>query len=233
MPHRGQTGLRTIQQRAAARRRHTRPGGARHSLGGGAIRLSKMIPLGSTSKYFFKRSLYNEISTASGQLKDGVSWKLSDVPGYTEFTNLFDQYRINMVVVKFICRASSTSVMESYNNSAIALPILHWVIDLDDEGTPANISELEQYGKKHTYMFDAGKRVATCKIRPRNTNKVYGAASADAAALAKPGIWLDTASATVPYYGLKYILDIPQTGTVYNMTFDVVTTFYLQFRQSR
>ena len=86
----------------------------------------------------FKAS--NISSTTTGVL-GGYSFSLDQLPNYTEFTNLFDQYRINKIVVKFIPNhnssdvSASTQVISNFNS----------VIDPTDATAPATGAELYEY----------------------------------------------------------------------------------------
>lgn len=183
--------------------------------------------------YNFKRSLYGEVITTAGQYKAGVTWNLTQIPGYSEWTALFDQYRLTGVAIQFTYRATNTSVLESINNGHVGLPILWHVVDTDDNSAPASIAELGQVGKCKRFIFDSGKRTKTIFIRPRYLNRINGTGSTVANTVGDRKAWIDLLDNDVPHYGLKYILDLPQALVAYNVTFDVITTYYVQFKNAR
>ena len=133
-------------------------------------------PLSSTTKYFFKRTLTNNVTTSLGQLAGAAAWSLSMVPGVDEFTALFDQYRICCVIVKFISRSNVTGTLESSTNTFVGLPRIHWVIDLDDATVPSYITTLDEYGKRHSYSFSGNGRDLSIKVKPRTLNAIYRSA---------------------------------------------------------
>lgn len=192
-------------------------------------------PVGKTAmtNHFFKRKTINTLSTVSGVHASAHKFALSDLGTYTDLSGLFDQYRISMVVMKVIQRSTSLSMIESNANNVLGMPILFWYIDLDDNTTPTEAG-MRKNNRTHTQMFDVGKRVATIKVRPRFANNILDNASGTAQTLGKRSQWIDCAHAQVPHYGVKLYIDLPQsTGTAVEQTFDLVTTYYMQFRHAR
>lgn len=123
---------------------------------------------------------------------------LSNMPNYTEFTALFDMYRINKVVVKFV--PSFTGSDANPAATANALPNLYSVTDNDDNATPANLDELLQYpGLKLTRANQIHTRVFTPCV---------GVDAAGITGIApKYKQWINCSSPSIVHYGMKYWLD--------------------------
>lgn len=188
----------------------------------------------SETNYNFKRSYTVSQTTTGGLAYGAASFLLSNLPGYTEFTALFDQYRLNCVVANFVWRSSGLSTIETANNNLVGMPIMYSVIDLDDATAPASISEIQEYGKHKTTYFSTSRRHKSFKIYPRNLNTIYRSGVTSAYTLGRRKAWLDITTTDTPHYGFKWAIDVPQGGgTVVESSFDIVYTIYVQFRQSR
>lgn len=188
----------------------------------------------SAGNHFFKRSYMSSYSTSGGYLGRAETFRLDMLPNYTEFSNLFDQYRINMVVCKLIHRGNSLSMIESNNNNLAGLPIVYDVIDLDDATAAGSKTDILQYSKHHMNTLTANRRIITRRIYPRTLNTIYRTGVTSAYALNNRKQWLDMAQLDIPHYGWKYWIEVPQsTGTIVNANFDFMVTVYFQCRQAR
>lgn len=186
------------------------------------------------SNHFFKRTYTQEVSTSSGTAGLAREWQLALLPNYTEFTALYDQYRINCVVVRVVWRSSNVTMFETNNNNSVGMPIMYDVIDLDDSTAPSSASDIQQYSKHHITPFSAVHRTRRLKIYPRTANTVYRTGATSAYGMARRGQWIDCNYADVPYYGWKCWIDVPQAGgTTVDAHFDLHFTVYFQCRQSR
>lgn len=97
------------QSRSRARRGRPRKGASAKS---NKIKLYKYVPIALRPHHFMRQTIsslalpgtwsaYNGIGgTASGYLATNLTFKLSDIPGYTEFTALFERYRLDKIVVE-------------------------------------------------------------------------------------------------------------------------------------
>ena len=71
---------------------------------------------------FTRKCEYDQVYPTFGNAVDRVfTFALADLPNYTEFTTLFDQYRINAVKLTFIPRLSSADSNPLATVSAIPL----------------------------------------------------------------------------------------------------------------
>lgn len=199
--------------------------------------IRRRLTRGGALIHSFKRmALQTRIETNNAGLAFvGYSFKLSDIPGFSEINSLFDQYRLNCVVIRFIYRGSNQSMIESAVNSGIGLPIMWYVKDDDDDNAPSNINELREYASCKMHCFTSERRVCAIKIKPRVLNEVYKSALTTAYGTGKRS-WIDLAdSGTTPHYGLKVAIEVPTEG-VNNYAiqrFDVETKYYFQTRDPR
>lgn len=144
---------------------------------------------------------------------NGVSSATLAMPNYSEFTNLYDQYRIDYVECDFIFSNNSSSV----NSPATVLPVIHYAKDYDDTNATAQ-EQLQQYSTYGCWQLGNASNSNGMKrifIKPNVDLQVYNGVTSGYAR-SKP-IFVDTQSASVPHYGLKIALDpinVPGSATL-------------------
>jgi len=146
------------------------------------------------------------------------NFQLSYLPGYTEFSAAFDQYKIDEVEIL---------VLPSVTTSTTADPVPAWVVmavDYDDATTPANLSALYEYASCR--VFEATKPVSF-KLKPRIATAAYSGAFTSYAN--NPPQWIDIASPSVQHYGLKF--GVPATAVA--QKWNVFANYHLSFRSPR
>lgn len=161
--------------------------------------------------YYFKRftTLGTIVVTSSSANAYGASvFSLDQLPGYTEFTNLFDFYKIKAIKLSFIPTSnvtlqtgnSSTTVANSIYNNRIFT-----VIDYNDAGIPTSVNELREY--------------SNCKWSPNNKiHKRYIVPNplADAtddstiSLMNKP--WVPSTNYAMDYYAIKWAIENTAAG---------------------
>lgn len=148
------------------------------------------------------------------------TFSLGALQDSTDFTTLFDQYRIGTCRVQF-------TAMNSFGSVSFPSTI-STAIDYDDN-TAINVSQLGEYDSFQKNSLGS----SFCRtLQPRFASAAYGGALFTAFANASPLTWLDVGSPSVPYYGLKG--QIPgiigaTTAIVYTVSFEVT----IQVRNSR
>lgn len=168
--------------------------------------------------YNFKRTFQASAitSTAGAAVAGGYTFALNSLPNYTEFTAMFDVYRLKAVKIEFSAPANSVGM-----SATSEIPQLWTAIDRNDATAPANVNELFQYDtlkhspitRKHVRYFRVnslgyitGQSVGT--VGEINWNK-----------------WIPTSEPAINHYGLKYLVD--GNGSV-NQPIQVYATFYFQ-----
>lgn len=181
--------------------------------------------------YSFKRSWQaaNLNTTAAALGNSAYKFQLSDLPNASEFTTLFDSYRIMGVKMKLVpCFSNSdivdTAAVPGYN---IHIPNVHTVIDYDDVTALSAVTDYMQYD---TYKMTRGNKIVKvfCKPRPQASMNVSGAAAL--AAQESRYRWIDCNQASVYYFGIK--VGYESTG-VAGPFYQVYFTYYLQFKSVR
>lgn len=148
------------------------------------------------------------------------------LPNVSEFTNLYDQYRIRKVHVEVFCTASEHGI----STPTIGLPILHVINDYNTVGSLA-ITDYEQYPDMKTYMLGMGKRIKWSFV-PRTRGDVITDNNLTSSSAASHALeWIDTSSANISYLGTHFYVNpcgLTTNTNLFNMT--VIVTYDLEFR---
>lgn len=161
--------------------------------------------------YFFKRftGALSTIALAAGTGTSfgAITFKLDDIPGYTEYTAMFDKYRINAVKIMFLPVSDNTLVATSQDTQAFRITEyanrFFTALDFNDATAPTTTNELRQYKYcKVTPYVRLHERYIKPRVLMTATESsgtfVYNT-------VARP--WLSCADPEVQHYALKYAFD--------------------------
>jgi len=132
-------------------------------------------------------------------------FKLNTVQGVSDFTSLFDQYKIDKVVLQCMFQSNAVGVTEDSQvngGKGGILPILYYTQDLDDAAVPNGLATVQQFARCKTKILNANKPF-NITIRPKVARQVYQAGVAsgyETASNAK----IDNNFPDVQHYGMKY-----------------------------
>jgi hypothetical protein len=181
-----------------------------------------MMPPRRTQLCTFRRTY--SIATLSANTGDTVNAfyiALNNMPNYTEFTLLFDQYRILEAVYTFTpYSTSSTSASPSTTFPGI---IGSW-IDYDDANLPANLQEGQQY---ESFQRNTATVPFVRIVKPRSAVAAYSGTFTSYQNVY--GHWVDAASPAVQFYGLKTVITGSSFATSTKI-YEVEATVTLQVR---
>lgn len=142
----------------------------------------------------------------------------------SDFTPLFDQYRINKIVYKMRLRFDPSAQAPS---NAI-YPKLYIAADYDDDVTPTSIMQLLERSNTKMHVMKPNYE-ATFVLTPAILNEVYRSATGTSYS-PQWKKWLDMSYIDVPHYGVKMCIeDMPVAG--YYMT--ITTTTYFSCKNVR
>jgi len=156
-------------------------------------------------------------------IASAYTFSLDQLPSYTDFTALFDTYKINRVVIQFEPR--NMTMVTTSNGTDV--PLLHVITDTDDSTIPASVQEMEQYS---TYRHVPATHPLTVSISPNVLVMAYKTAVTTAYSPAKR--WIDANDVTTPHYGLKLILE-QTAGPIYQFHYSVIVTYYITCKNVR
>lgn len=170
-----------------------------------------------------KRSLFGGTLSASAVafVGQGYQFQLDQLPGYTEFTTLFDQYRIPLIEFQLISLQSTGSQVGGGFTPCKLLS----VVDYDDANAPATENDLLQYENVKVVGCITSH---TIKFKPRIATALYGGAVFTAFGNGAAQ-WIDVASPSVPHYGIKLgITSAGGAGNISNWSIYVKMTIELK-----
>lgn len=151
----------------------------------------------------------------------GYEFKLTDLPDYTEFTNLFDEYKIMRVKVYFL-----PNVYTQNTSIANLVPWFLITVDKDDSSAPTSFNSMLSYpGCKITSM----QRKQYVSFVPRVATAVYGGPVVTS--YGSKSMYLDCGSPGVPHYGLKIGVGNSTNAGIYG--YHVFVKYVISFRGVR
>lgn len=188
----------------------------------------------STNIHHFKRKVVLDALTiatgSNGYASFGMNFQLSTLSGYTEFTTLFDQYRINRIKVYIVARQNTVSLMEGVNSAVGSIQGI-FCTDHDDSSAPsadnAGMNTLRERDKSRSFIFGVNQ-VYTHALVPATLSEVYRTGVATAYS-PKFRARIDCDIPDVPHYGLKGVVRVPlNTGAMPGpVQLDVYATYYI------
>lgn len=163
------------------------------------------------------------------------TFALSDLVNMSQYTTLFDMYRIDRVVVKvfpianFVSQESTQSAVQSATGGW-----LHWAQDYDDATLPTasdvGIDSLRQH-KAYKMCNIHKSSCLTQRIRPRMAMAAYGTGAFTSYTNVKPN-WIDSNSPGVAHYGLKGIFEIVNPAAAANfVNFKLEVTYFFRTKE--
>jgi len=181
-------------------------------------------PLSSLPVYKFVRTT-PLFSVTQGAVDAGAaySFTLANTPSYTEFTALFDQYRIPMVELTFVL--VNTTALNSD-------PTLWMSADYDAISAPASLSVIQQRDVV-PITLGQGRLQATFKVKPRiSTTAVDSGGAIVASPLLPANTWIDCADASVAHNGvIAWFSNYNSTSAASLVQISV--RYHLEFRTTR
>lgn len=146
------------------------------------------------------------------------NFSLNDLPNYTEFTALYDMYKINAVKINFIPQQTQSISIGAINNAAGNARFFS-AIDYNDGSVPGSIDELREY--------------KTCKYTPifkQHSRMIYKPKILDRGGAYSVTPWISTLSPDQDYFGLKVGIEAMGSSTTTEMLYSVEAKFYLSFK---
>ena len=163
-----------------------------------------------------------------------LAFALSDLPNYSEFTALFDRYRIRGVSIKLIPQGTQSTAAAG-SNSWVG-QICHSVTDYDDNtnfaASDAGLNLMRQY---ESYQC---KQLSTQKlkyyVKPRVAIATYGGSVFTSYGNVRD-LWIDAASTGVPHYGKKFMIEVISNSAnqVVNVMYKLELSYYIQCKDLR
>lgn len=143
----------------------------------------------------------------------------------TEFTSLYDQYRINYVVDKYWLKIDPSAQAAA----SASFPKMYICRDLDDGAVPANLNELRERNNCVVKVMNPNRPVVY-KFKPNVLDSIYRTGITDGSSTPKWKVWIDCSLPDLSHYGYKYAID-DLTNTNYRVTIE--RTIYFSCKNVR
>jgi len=132
----------------------------------------------------------------------GVSIYSDALPNSTEFSQLFDQYRIAGVTV----RIDFSVNVYSNSGSSYSPPLAYFIADYDDP-QDATVSAVLQYPQVVTHSWtENGYKPFIAHIKPKPLRDVAGSGIGTGYSPMSSAPFIRTSDMTIPHYGVKMAL---------------------------
>lgn len=182
-----------------------------------------------TKPYYFKRTMegwYNPgvgteanlVASSSAAVTRGLYFRFGDLSNTTDFTGLFDQYKITGIRVKLIPAQNAAPPTISSTTNAV----LYIAADYNDYTAPVSSSDVLEFQNVKTYGFN---ETVDYYFKPKVALAAYSGVFTSYAA-SNP--WIDIGSPNVQHYGLK--IYIPGVSANSICGWRILVTWYLAFR---
>jgi len=130
------------------------------------------------------------VTSVSAEVVQPYNFLLSDLPGSTDITNLFDMFRFKMVELIFIPRVNFSPDANIYSD-----PRMFSMVDFDGNAV-ASVTAIQEYDTCETH--DVRRRFQV-KLVPKPVASMFSGATAEA----PNGMWIDVAAAaTCTHFGV-------------------------------
>jgi len=161
------------------------------------------------------------------------SFQLTDLPNVTEYSSLFDQYKISGVQLRIVPKVAMTTQGSSTGTiQTVGYGQVVTAIDFDDAANPTAKDELLQY---QNAKVTQASRLHTRFIKPRILDTVWVNSISSGYQSVRPG-WVDLANTNMPHYGIKLWVDAPANSggtTSSSVAYDVYAVYYFKCKNTR
>lgn len=190
---------------------------------------SLLVTGGTSTSYVANQGLLYGPQSLAADGYFALKFLASDLPQYTSLAALYDTYKINKLVVKFVPQINSLTAV-STAGSLVSAPqeFMSTVIDYDDATLLTNYTDALQYQTfKETPTYKIHKRVIT----PKLSMSAFKTSGTTIGYVQKSKQWVDAAYGDVEHYGLKGSIQ-SNTNSVQQI-WKVFVTAYISFKQVR
>jgi hypothetical protein len=166
----------------------------------------------AVSLHYHRFTRYSDaVTTTTSNVSEPLtySFALTDVLSYTEFTAMFDQYKIMAVDFKIQMISNPNAAMDTNyasgsNNTVNWFPKFWYIRDYDGGGSDTLSQIKERVGVKFFVMRP--NKIYNIRIRPKVLVQTYKTSLA--AGYAPKQCWIDCVDNNVPHYGLNAVIDM-------------------------
>lgn len=176
----------------------------------------------------FKRvgAIENISVIGAGGAHRAYNFTLDVLPNFSEWVNLYDSYKINMIVLRI---EPTFTEVNMTNPQLLNTKMIRVVHDFDDSTLLTNENDYFEYGNMKSYPANKPFKVI---LYPKVAAEIFRSIIATSYEQRKSP-WLDLSpnGATIPHYGIKMFFSY--MGVDDSLQFRVLATYYVQMRQTK
>jgi len=161
-------------------------------------------------------------SSASAVTSYNKYFTLADIPGYTGFTPIFDQYRLSAIRVRIVPNNNAIGLV---TNSTTNIVSLYCVLDYDNVSSITTTAGAEYYD--NCIQLLSGETMERT-FRPRAAVALYGGAFTSYGNV--DDMWIDSANTAVQHYGLKIFVPQSTSGQTLLQSWQITYEYFFEFR---
>lgn len=169
------------------------------------------------------------IQNSATAVLGAIAFRLDDLAQDSTFASLFDQYRIDKVLLRFMARNIAVSVFNTASPNG-GVPLLYITQDRDDSSAPASLNAVKEYDQ---CVVMNGMTSCDVMIEARPTLSAFAGGAFSGYTTADVEPWIDVANVDVPHYGVKFAIDPLTVSTTSSWVWDVEAFYYVSFRNVR
>lgn len=180
------------------------------------VRISRSLATVNAPHKFTRMVQYSLTNqTAANPYFGAATFGLNALPSYTEFTALFDQYRITFIKLYWQLNVAP----EAQASNTAFYPRLYSFNDFTDVTVPTTLDEFRERSKSRVRMLNPRKPVITT-IKPAVSTELFKTLGGVAVNAPRWKVWLPAESADVQHLGHKYAIE-NWTNANYSLTLTV------------
>lgn len=197
----------------------------------GPVPVSRRVGLARpVPTYNVKRTMVESTFTLSNTWT-GAQWvfRLDKLPDFAEFNSLFTHYRINGVRMTFIPHSDSLDSTTQINAvKYITTPRLYTYVDRDAQPPTSSENAVIQ----HSDLKIIREPLKPFTVYVKNPAVAEGLQTTSSVAYSgvRPATWISCDSPSVNHYGAVTGGILPFTAGAATLAYNVICTYYLQFR---
>jgi len=177
------------------------------------------------------------VPAATAYVPYNAIFQINDLPGYTDLTTLFTEYKFEEVVVHFrpLVTEYNIQVNQVGTVASVVAPTLFTAVDVDGAQSNATLAPMCQYGSLR--MHDCTKPVDV-RLRPAHFSSVQNSAAGGTTNSGRSNGWVALLSGSgggsVDHYGLAFAVCLGGTNvsSVAFATHQFYVTYTVRLRHS-
>jgi len=158
--------------------------------------------IGAGSSLYGALYLYPDTIT----FMQGTNFINASIPGYSDFTALFDEIMVDEWVIDHTACNSAQATGAQPGAS-----ILGYAIDYNDNTAPTSLADIQQYPSYRSRLLNADIPAQSIRLKPKMQTYVVDSAGTSVHGVTKRGFYKSTLQ--IPHFGVKYAFVLQPAAT--------------------